>query len=67
MGNIFRFSATTTSASFVLRKHYFSLLYHYEQVYFFKLQGPVFTPTGKLLFLSLLFLSFSLFNGCIVP
>ncbi|GMY28155.1 high mobility group B protein 9 [Fagus crenata] len=45
VGNIFRFSATTTSASFVLRKHYFSLLYHYEQVYFFKLQGPVFTPT----------------------
>nr|QEE59943.1 ARID/BRIGHT DNA binding domain [Betula platyphylla] len=45
VGNIFRFSPTTTSASFVLRKHYFSLLYHYEQVYFFKLQGPVFTPT----------------------
>ncbi|KAF5455703.1 hypothetical protein F2P56_025253 [Juglans regia] len=45
VGNIFRFSPTTTSASFVLRKHYFGLLYHYEQVYFFKLQGPVFTPT----------------------
>ncbi|KAK7283440.1 hypothetical protein RIF29_12956 [Crotalaria pallida] len=37
----FNFSATTTSASFVLRKHYFNLLYHYEQVHFFKVQGPL--------------------------
>ncbi|CAK7346091.1 unnamed protein product [Dovyalis caffra] len=44
VGSVFRFSATTTSASFVLRKHYFSLLYHYEQVHFFKIQGPVSTP-----------------------
>ncbi|KAJ6411946.1 hypothetical protein OIU84_005083 [Salix udensis] len=40
----FCFSATTTSASFVLKKHYLSLLYHYEQVHFFKIQGPVSTP-----------------------
>ncbi|KAI4336728.1 hypothetical protein L6164_015219 [Bauhinia variegata] len=45
VGNIFRFSPTTTSASFVLRKHYFSLLYHYEQVYFFKVRGPVYSPS----------------------
>lgn len=46
MGTIFMFSPTTTSASFVLRKHYFSLLYHYEQVYFFNIQGPLCSPTG---------------------
>lgn len=44
VGSVFCFSATTTSASFVLKKHYFSLLYHYEQVHFFKIQGPVSTP-----------------------
>ncbi|OMO87318.1 hypothetical protein CCACVL1_09132 [Corchorus capsularis] len=44
VGSVFRFSATTTSASFVLRKHYFSLLYHYEQVHFFKVKGPLHTP-----------------------
>lgn len=45
ISSIFNFSATTTSASFVLKKHYLSLLYQYEQVYFFNLQGPVFaTP-----------------------
>lgn len=46
VGSVFKFSATTTSASFVLRKHYFSLLYHYEQVHFFKVQGPLFTPSA---------------------
>ncbi|EXB88223.1 High mobility group B protein 9 [Morus notabilis] len=45
VGSIFMFSPTTTSASFVLRKHYFSLLYHYEQVYFFKMQGPLCNPS----------------------
>ncbi|PON60615.1 ARID DNA-binding domain containing protein [Parasponia andersonii] len=44
VGTIFMFSPTTTSASFVLRKHYFSLLYHYEQVYFFNMQGPLCSP-----------------------
>ncbi|KAI3954857.1 hypothetical protein MKW98_019159 [Papaver atlanticum] len=38
VGIIFNFPQTATSASYVLRKHYASLLYHYEQVYFFKLQ-----------------------------
>ncbi|XP_024634994.1 high mobility group B protein 9 [Medicago truncatula] len=45
VGSVFRFSSTTTSASFVLRKHYLNLLYHYEQVHFFKVQGPVYTPS----------------------
>ncbi|XP_048502220.1 high mobility group B protein 9 isoform X2 [Beta vulgaris subsp. vulgaris] len=44
ISSIFNFSSTTTSASFVLKKHYLSLLYQYEQVYFFKLQGPVLAP-----------------------
>ncbi|KAI4317002.1 hypothetical protein L6164_024916 [Bauhinia variegata] len=45
LSNVFRFSPTTTSASYVLRKHYFNLLYHYEQVYFFKVRGPVYSPS----------------------
>ncbi|KAF8405478.1 hypothetical protein HHK36_010384 [Tetracentron sinense] len=48
VGAVFSFSPTTTSASFVLRKHYSSLLRHYEQVYFFKLQGPLLTSTVTL-------------------
>lgn len=32
--------STSTSASFVLRKYYLSLLYHYEQVYYFHKEGP---------------------------
>ncbi|KAI3991222.1 hypothetical protein MKX01_022443 [Papaver californicum] len=43
VGIVFNFPQTATSASFVLRKHYLTLLYHYEQVYFFKLQ---FTPSS---------------------
>ncbi|GKV42903.1 hypothetical protein SLEP1_g50263 [Rubroshorea leprosula] len=46
VGSIFNFSPTTTSASFVLRKHYFSLLYHYEQVHFFNKQGTPQTPAA---------------------
>ncbi|KAG7990994.1 hypothetical protein I3843_02G053500 [Carya illinoinensis] len=33
---VFNFPCTATNASFVLRKYYFSLLHHYEQIYFFK-------------------------------
>ncbi|XP_038715456.1 high mobility group B protein 9 [Tripterygium wilfordii] len=44
VGAVFRFSPTTTSASFVLKKHYFSLLYFYEQVHFFRMQGPLQAP-----------------------
>ncbi|CAK9178367.1 unnamed protein product [Ilex paraguariensis] len=45
IGTVFNFSPTTTSASYALRKNYFSLLHHYEQVYFFKLQGPLLDDT----------------------
>ncbi|KDO84993.1 hypothetical protein CISIN_1g020305mg [Citrus sinensis] len=51
VGAVFKFSPTTTSASFVLRKHYLTLLYHYEQVHFFKMQGPPCVPSGKFEFL----------------
>ena len=33
---VFNFPSTATNASFVLRKYYSSLLYHYEQIYYFK-------------------------------
>ncbi|KAL7244727.1 hypothetical protein ACSBR2_000152 [Camellia fascicularis] len=46
IGSVFKFSATTTSASYALRKHYSSLLHHYEQVYFFKLQGPLISTSS---------------------
>lgn len=41
---VFNFPPTTTSASFVLRKYYISLLHHYEQVYFFGTQGELVPP-----------------------
>ncbi|CAI0382386.1 unnamed protein product [Linum tenue] len=47
VGSVFRFSRTTTSASFVLRKHYLEILYHYEQVHLFRVQGPIFAEIGK--------------------
>ncbi|KAG7587215.1 ARID DNA-binding domain [Arabidopsis thaliana x Arabidopsis arenosa] len=46
VGGVFRFSATTTSASFVLRKHYLNLLFHYEQVHLFTARGPLLHPTA---------------------
>ncbi|RRT79011.1 hypothetical protein B296_00021985 [Ensete ventricosum] len=42
----FSFPPTTTSASFVLRRYYLSLLHHYEQVYYFRIQGPLVPPAG---------------------
>ncbi|KAL8172132.1 hypothetical protein V2J09_023936 [Rumex salicifolius] len=47
ISSVFSFAPTATSASFVLKKHYQSLLHHYEQAYFFKL--PVFTLKTPLL------------------
>ncbi|KAI4338345.1 hypothetical protein L6164_016684 [Bauhinia variegata] len=41
---VFNFPSTATNASFVLRKYYFSLLYHYEQIYYFKAHG--WTPSA---------------------
>ncbi|KAK7271409.1 hypothetical protein RJT34_27276 [Clitoria ternatea] len=35
----FKFRDTITSASFIVRKSYLSLLYHFEQVYYFRKQG----------------------------
>ncbi|KAL6543028.1 hypothetical protein OROHE_010548 [Orobanche hederae] len=36
----FNFPPTITSASFVLRRYYLSLLYHFEQVYYFRKEEP---------------------------
>ncbi|KAK1430895.1 hypothetical protein QVD17_13998 [Tagetes erecta] len=36
----FKFGPTITNASFVLRKYYLSLLYHFEQVYYFHKKTP---------------------------
>ncbi|KAJ1416963.1 High mobility group box domain [Sesbania bispinosa] len=36
----FRFPDTITSASFMVRRYYLSLLYHFEQVYFFRKHVP---------------------------
>ncbi|KAL9664413.1 hypothetical protein QQ045_019813 [Rhodiola kirilowii] len=41
ISSTFNFSPTTTSASYVLKKHYQGLLLHYEQAYLFKLQAPL--------------------------
>ncbi|KAF8758204.1 hypothetical protein HU200_010568 [Digitaria exilis] len=35
----FIFPATATNASFMLKKYYMSLLYHFEQLYLFRMQG----------------------------
>ncbi|XP_024527531.1 high mobility group B protein 9 isoform X2 [Selaginella moellendorffii] len=45
---VFNFPRTTTSASFVLRKYYTSLLHHYEQVYFFRAEGSLVSPPAPL-------------------
>ncbi|XP_057453840.1 high mobility group B protein 10-like isoform X2 [Lotus japonicus] len=36
----FKFRDTITSASFMVRRYYLSLLYHFEQVYYFRKQVP---------------------------
>ncbi|KAM1472753.1 hypothetical protein ACFX2I_028958 [Malus domestica] len=49
----FNFPTTITSASFVLRKYYLSLLYHFEQAYYFHKEVysiPVLEPLSKNLF-----------------
>ncbi|KAK2974866.1 hypothetical protein RJ640_020781 [Escallonia rubra] len=47
VSSVFNFSPTTTSASYALRKHYFSYLHHYEKLYFFKLQGPLLASAAE--------------------
>ncbi|KAL4579937.1 hypothetical protein LXL04_016108 [Taraxacum kok-saghyz] len=41
---VFKFGPTITNASFVLRKYYLSLLYHFEQVYYFRKKTPTIIP-----------------------
>ncbi|KAJ4826765.1 hypothetical protein Tsubulata_001952 [Turnera subulata] len=43
----FNFPSTITSASFVLRKYYMSLLYHFEQAYLFQKQVPSVSMGGS--------------------
>lgn len=43
---IFRFPSSVTSASFVLRKYYLSMLYHFEQVYYFRKEEPSVSVAG---------------------
>lgn len=43
---IFKYPSTITSASFVLRKYYQSLLYHFEQVYYFRKKNRPVLATG---------------------
>lgn len=42
----FNFPSTITSASFVLRRYYLSLLYHFEQVYYFRKEEPSISSNG---------------------
>ncbi|KAL8469547.1 hypothetical protein ACS0TY_032402 [Phlomoides rotata] len=43
----FKFPTSITSASFVLRKYYLSLLYHFEQVYYFRKEEPSVIAAGQ--------------------
>ncbi|KAG6407471.1 hypothetical protein SASPL_130462 [Salvia splendens] len=45
----FNFPTSITSASFVLRKYYLSLLYHFEQVYYFQKEEPTVIAAGQTL------------------
>ncbi|CAI9762784.1 unnamed protein product [Fraxinus pennsylvanica] len=45
---VFSFPSSATNASFILRKYYSSLLYHYEQIYFFKAECWTPLSTGVL-------------------
>ncbi|KAH6782770.1 HMG mobility box protein with ARID/BRIGHT DNA-binding domain-containing protein [Perilla frutescens var. hirtella] len=47
ISGVFDLSPTTTSASYALRKHYFTLLHRYEQVYFFRNQASMLNHTGS--------------------
>lgn len=58
---IFRFPASVTSASFVLRKYYLSLLYHFEQVYYFRKAEPSVSVAGILKFCNQLPISLLMF------
>ncbi|CAM6023776.1 unnamed protein product [Sphagnum balticum] len=40
----FNFPSTASGAAYILRKYYIGLLHHYEQVYYFRAQGPLVPP-----------------------
>lgn len=44
---VFSFPSSATNASFILRKYYISLLFHYERVYYFK--AKYWTPSPDML------------------
>ncbi|KAL5542609.1 hypothetical protein UlMin_010319 [Ulmus minor] len=44
--SVFNFPATATNATYVLRKYYNLLLYHYEQIYFFRARGWTSSSAG---------------------
>ncbi|KAK6138523.1 hypothetical protein DH2020_027726 [Rehmannia glutinosa] len=46
--SVFSFPSSATNASFILRKYYVSLLYHYEQIYFFKAKCWTPSPTDAM-------------------
>ncbi|KAL6317402.1 hypothetical protein AAG906_030155 [Vitis piasezkii] len=46
VSSVFNFSPTTTSASYVLRKHYYNILRKYERAYFLK--GPPLNATASI-------------------
>lgn len=45
---VFNFPSTITSASFVVRKHYMTLLFDFEQVYYFHKRAPSHPLPGTL-------------------
>ncbi|KAL7145201.1 hypothetical protein ABFS83_07G064800 [Erythranthe nasuta] len=45
---VFNFPSSATNASFILRKYYVSLLYHYEQIYFFNAKCWTRSPTDAI-------------------
>lgn len=45
---VFNYPSTITSASFILRKYYQSLLYHFEQVYYLRKKVLSVPPAGTL-------------------
>ncbi len=43
----FNFPSTASGAAYILRKYYIGLLHHYEQVYYFRAQGPLVPPPSR--------------------
>ncbi|QHO11808.1 putative potassium channel [Arachis hypogaea] len=43
---IIKFLEKKSGLAFDVRKHYCNLLYHYEQVHFFNVKGPLYSPSS---------------------